>query len=139
MEINKVLGQYELDWACHAACYEEYPYDKLKNKVVYVAGGQDFFSRAVVYFLFALNDLRKLDIKINLVADNTSVIDRVFQVFLKREDFTFRLYDEFEASANSADIYIYTGCCGKTGPVRLLQGQFSPALRARKKTTSDCS
>ena len=43
MEINKVLGQYELDWACHAACYEEYPYDKLKNKVVYVAGGQDFF------------------------------------------------------------------------------------------------
>lgn len=113
MEINKVLGQYELDWACHAACYEDYPYDKLRNKVVYVAGGQDFFSRAVVCFLFALNDFQKLNIKVNLVADNTSVIDRVFQVFLKRDDFTFRLTDEFEASENSADIYIYTGCCGK--------------------------
>ena len=131
MEINKVLGQYELDWACHAACYEEYPYDKLKNKVVYVAGGQDFFSRAVVYFLFALNDLRKLDIKINLVADNTSVIDRVFQVFLKREDFTFRLYDEFEASANSADIYIYTGCCGKA--LDRLPEMFFSEISAVKK------
>ena len=45
MELNKVLGQYELDWACHVATHKEYPYDKLKNKKVYVAGAQDFFSK----------------------------------------------------------------------------------------------
>ena len=83
MEINKVLGQYELDWACHTASHKDYPYNKLKNKTVYVAGTQDFFSKAVVYFLFGLNDLQKLNIKITLVAESTAILNQIFPALLK--------------------------------------------------------
>lgn len=113
MEINKVLGQYELDWACHVASHKDYPYAKLKNKTVYVAGTQDFFSKAVVYFLFGLNDLQKLNMKITLVNESTSVLNQIFPVLLKREDFTFRLTEDLDKLDESADFYIYTGCCSK--------------------------
>lgn len=113
MEINKVLGQYELDWACHTASHKDYPYNKLKNKTVYVAGTQEFFSKAVVYFLFGLNDLQKLNIKITLVAESTAVLNQIFPALLKREDFTFRLTEDLETLNNGADFFIYTGCCSK--------------------------
>lgn len=113
MEINKVLGQYELDWACHTASHKDYPYNKLKNKTVYVAGTQDFFSKAVVYFLFGLNDLQKLNIKITLVAESTAILNQIFPALLKREDFTFRLTEDLKTLNDSVDFFIYTGCCSK--------------------------
>ena len=113
MELYKVLGQYELDWAYHVATHKEYPYDKLKNKRVYVAGNQEFFSKAVVYFLFGLNDLKKLNIKITLVGENTSVLNEIFPALLKREDFTFRLAEDLKKLDEGADFFIYTGCCSK--------------------------
>lgn len=113
MEINKVLGQYELDWACHTASHKDYPYNKLKNKTVYVAGTQEFFSKAVVYFLFGLNDLQKLNMKITLVAESTAVLNQIFPALLKREDFTFRLTEDLETLNDDADFFIYTGCCSK--------------------------
>ena len=113
MELNKVLGQYELDWACHVATHKEYPYEKLKNKKVYVAGTQDFFSKAVLYFLFGLNDLQNLNIKITLVGETTSVLNEIFPALLKREDFTFRLAEDLPQLEDNADIFVYTGCCSK--------------------------
>ena len=113
MEINKVLGQYELDWACHTASHKDYPYNKLKNKTVYVAGTQDFFSKAVVYFLFGLYDLQKLNIKITLVAESTAILNQIFPALLKREDFTFRLTEDLKTLNDSVDFFIYTGCCSK--------------------------
>lgn len=113
MELNKVLGQYELDWSCHVATHKEYPYNKLKNKRVYVAGTQNFFSKAVLYFLFGLNDLQKLNIKITLVSESTAVLNGIFPALLKREDFTFRLAEELDNLDDKADFFIYTGCCSK--------------------------
>lgn len=108
-----MLGQYELDWACHVASHKDYPYAKLKNKTVYIAGTQDFFSKAVVYFLFGLNDLQKLNMKITLISGSTSVLNQIFPVLLKREDFTFRLTEDLDKLDEGADFYIYTGCCSK--------------------------
>lgn len=113
MEINKVLGQYELDWACHTASHKDYPYSKLKNKTVYVAGTQEFFSKAIVYFLFGLNDLQKLNMKITLVGETTAVLNQIFPALLKREDFTFRLTEDLKNLNDGADFFIYTGCCSK--------------------------
>ncbi|MEE0265296.1 MAG: LicD family protein [Acutalibacteraceae bacterium] len=113
MEINKVLGQYELDWACHVASHKEYPYNKLKNKNVYIAGSQEFFPRAVLYSLFGLNDLQKLNIKITLVGESTSVLNGIFPALLKRDDFTFRLAEDIDKIKDEADYFIYTGCCSK--------------------------
>ncbi len=113
MEINKVLGQYELDWACHVATHKEYPYNKLKNKNVYIAGSQEFFQKAVLYCLFALNDLQKLNIKITLMGESTSVLNSIFPSLLKRDDFTFRLAEDLDKIKDEADYFIYTGCCSK--------------------------
>lgn len=113
MEINKVLGQYELDWACHVASHKEYPYNKLKNKNVYIAGSQEFFPRAVLYSLFGLNDLQKLNIKITLIGESTSVLNDIFPALLKRDDFTFRLTEDIDKIKDEADYFIYTGCCSK--------------------------
>lgn len=113
MEINKVLGQYELDWACHVASHKEYPYNKLKNKNVYIAGSQEFFPRAVLYSLFGLNDLQKLNIKITLIGESTSVLNDIFPALLKRDDFTFRLAEDIDKIKDEADYFIYTGCCSK--------------------------
>ncbi len=113
MEINKVLGQYELDWACHVASHKEYPYNKLKNKNVYIAGSQEFFPRAVLYCLFGLNDLQKLNIKITLIGESTSVLNGIFPPLLKRDDFTFRLAEDLDKIKDEADYFIYTGCSCK--------------------------
>lgn len=113
MELYNVLEQYELDWAYHSASHQEYPYDKLKNKAVYVSGTQEFLTRAVVYFLFGLNDLQKLNIKITLVSETSTVLNYFFPALLKREDFTFRMLDDVKTVDDKANFFIYTGCCGK--------------------------
>lgn len=115
MELNKVLGQFELDWAYHVASHnkDDYPFGKLKNKTVYVLGTQDFFSKAVLYCLFGLNDLHKLNIKITLIAQSTSALNNIFPPLLKREDFSFRLTEDLNKLNEGADYFIYTGCCNK--------------------------
>lgn len=114
MELNKVLGQYELDWACFVASHKDYPYKNLKNKAVYVAGTQDFFSKALVYFLFGLNDLQKLNMQITLVGESTALLNTIFPTLLKRNDFKFRLKEDLPRVEENIDYLLYTGCCSKS-------------------------
>lgn len=115
MELSKVLGQFELDWAYHLAAHskDDYPFEKLKNKTVYISGCQDFFSKAVLYCFFGLNDLHKLNIRISLIAKSTSALNGIFPALLKREDFSFRLLEDLSDVQDRADYFIYTGCCSK--------------------------
>ena len=114
MELNKVLGQYELDWAYFVASHKDYPYKNLKDKVVYVAGTQDFFSKALVYFLFGLNDLQNLNMQITLVGESTALLNTIFPTLLKRDDFKFRLKEDLPKVKEKVDYLLYSGCCSKS-------------------------
>ncbi len=113
MKITEILEQYETDWACHTATFEDYPYQKLKNKTVCVSGRQPFFSKALVYFLFALNDLQDLNINIILVAPDVAVLKQISNALLERKDFRFLLVDELQKEKLSVDICLYSGCCAR--------------------------
>lgn len=115
MELKAILNEYELDWATFVARQKEYPVEQLKNKSVFVAGGQDYFARSVIYFLFALNDLRQLNIKISLVSEDSRVLSVLFPKLLKREDFKFFTTDMLNTKpvTEPVDYFIYTGCCNK--------------------------
>lgn len=113
MKLCDVLGQYELDWAYHCAEHKEYPYNKLKNKSIYVSGTQEFLTKAVMLFLFGLNDVQNLNIKVTLVAESSTVLNNIFPALIKRDDFTFRMFDDVNNVKDNADFFIYTGCCSK--------------------------
>ena len=116
MEMSEILGQYELDWAYYTTTFEDYPYDKLKNKTVCVSGTQVFFAKVLTCFLFALNDKQNLNIHVVLVAPDTGVLKKMNNALLKRSDFTFFTTDELltENSLSDIDICLYSGCCAKS-------------------------
>ena len=113
MKVTEILGQYETDWACYTASFEEYPYEKLKNKTVCVGSTQPFFAKALVCFLMAFNDLQNLNINILLVSPDTAVLKHISNALSERPDFRFLLSSELSQEKPSADICLYAGCCAR--------------------------
>lgn len=115
MKLQDVLNQYELDWATFVTRHKDYPFNKLKNKNIFVSGSQNNFARNVVYFLFAINDEKNLNITINLVSEDSTILSTFFPTLLKRNDFHFYTSEMLFNSDKKlyADFFIYTGCCNK--------------------------
>lgn len=115
MRLKDVLNEYELDWATFVARHEDYPFEKLKNKRIFVSGGEYFFARAIVYFLLALNDAHNLNITISLVSENSNALTGFFPKLLQRNDFKFFTYEMLEKTKTKhiTDFFIYTGCCNR--------------------------
>ncbi|HHZ06884.1 MAG TPA: NAD-dependent epimerase/dehydratase family protein [Clostridiales bacterium] len=114
MKLKDVLNEYELDWATFVSRQKDYPFEKLKNKTIFVAGGQGFLAKAVVYFLLSLNDEHNLNISVSLVSSDSKILTGFFPTLMKRDDFKFYTTEMLTDVNNLyADFFIYSGCCNK--------------------------
>lgn len=113
MDIRDCLNDFEKDWAGAPVFDKKSRCDLLKNKTIYIAGGQDFFARYLVFSFFMANDVENLGIKICLLGKDSNALTGFIPALLRREDFSFTTIDTFLKSekAKKGDLFIFTGFC----------------------------
>ena len=116
MDLKNLLNEYQYDWSASSALRKKFPKEDLKDKNIVVVSEQGKLANCLLYSLFVINDLHKLNMKIVLVGKDSTVLNQNLKVLMSREDFLFYTIEQLENSIDivKSDYLIYTGCCNTT-------------------------